>query len=183
MTRISRISPLQLVGCAMGVAFSLIDASRTRRMNRHDEHTNETYPESGGFPATDFCSWANSRSNIQTPKHKQLWRDFTHGRKWISSRLPYLGACTHTGPVFGVGLFKTGTTSLSHIMNRELGYTSCGATGGFYPIVGVWRKFWDGPATVHHVLGNDSLRTHVRTMANGTLHASDGPWLFFFKVQ
>jgi hypothetical protein len=52
------------------------------------------------------------------------------GGRTVPDAIPYHGQCTHTGKVFGVGVFKTGTTSLSADL-RQLGYIPCGSASGW----------------------------------------------------
>ena len=101
----------------------------------------------------------------------------------------YQGNCTHTDPVFGIGMFKTGVTSLGATLD-ELGYTSQRPFGGFFPY------------KVRYMYDNLMARSLLPTViaknftfaknAGGwrgieeafcmTLHSKDGPWLFSFDL-
>lgn len=102
----------------------------------------------------------------------------------VMDQLPYQGKCSHTGKVFGVGVFKTGTSSLSAEL-RTLGYTSCAKTRGFWIVKATKGRYYyfDGPTLRQAIQADPETRYALRAMANLTLSATDGPWLFYHEVK
>ena len=140
-------------------------------------------PAESTVPAPEFCQQASDTGDVQRV-HDLL------GGRIVSGTLPYTGQCKHTGKVFGVGVFKTGTTSLSAEL-RQLGYASCAMARGWWgiganPLIRANPLFFqnfDGPSLRRSIEANPLMREAVRAEANATLSATDAPWLFFFKVS
>ena len=134
------------------------------------------YPAESTIAAKDFCVPWNGRKSPERVLHEL-------GRRTVGAALPYHGQCNHTGKVFGVGVFKTGTTSLSTHL-RQLGYTPCGYTQGWYGIGNreLFFQNFDGPSLRKSIQAKPVLRDYVRALANATLSATDGPWLFHHQV-
>ena len=129
------------------------------------------------MPAPEFCGQARETGDVQRI------HDLLGGRR-VSGTLPYTGRCKHTGKVFGVGVCKTGTTSLSAELG-QLGYASCAMTRGWWAIgkQPLFFQNFDGPSLRRSIEASPLMREAVRAEANATLSATDAPWLFFFKVS
>jgi hypothetical protein len=102
----------------------------------------------------------------------------------VMDQLPYHGQCNHRGKVFGVGVFKTGTSSLSRELS-DLGYTPCAQARGFFLFGGAKLKyyFFDGPVMRQAIQADPEMRRDLRAVVNMTLSAADGPWLFYHKAS
>ncbi|GAB5368931.1 hypothetical protein AAMO2058_001361700 [Amorphochlora amoebiformis] len=100
-----------------------------------------------------------------------------------SLRQRYNGSCRHRGRVFGVGVTKTGTSSLISGLDL-LNYTSKGPTNGVsFMYGGAYSGWWDDFAAgevIEEWAG--SVKYSGRTYyLDKTLTAGDIPWLFMYK--
>jgi hypothetical protein len=128
-------------------------------------------------PGAEFCEQGSCGISEEQRIHDWL------GGRIVSDPLPYAGKCKHTGKVFGVGMFKTGTSLSADL--RRLGYATCRCAKGWWSIGR--REFFflnfDGPSLRRRIEANPLYREALRAQANATLSATDAPWLFFFKVR
>lgn len=100
-----------------------------------------------------------------------------------TQNLVYSGACRHRGRVFGVGVFKTGTTSLVNALDI-LGYKKRRVTEGFFPHYTGSQAMFDEQMTQRKLEDWSGAGSHLESIAHvldKSQCAADGPWLFLFE--